>query len=51
MSELFPLILEITDGILQVIQPQPYEADGFAAMVFHRDRLVLIGLQPDQQAP
>ena len=48
MSELFPLIIEITDGILQVIQPQSYETDGFAAMVFHGDRLVLIGFKADE---
>ena len=48
MSELFPLTIEITNGILQVIPPQPYETDGFATMVFYRDRLVLIGFEANE---
>jgi len=48
VSELFPLTIEISDGILQVIQPQPYETDGFATVFFHRDRLVPIGFEADE---
>ena len=48
VPKLFPLVIDIGDGILQMIQSESYETNGFASMFFDCNRFVLMGFYADE---
>ena len=48
VPKLFPLVIDIGDGILQMIQSESYETKGFASMFFDCNRFVLMGFYADE---
>jgi hypothetical protein len=51
VAEFSPLFIDISDGILQLIQSQSNETNRFASMFFYGNWLDVIGFDADQQSP